>query len=69
MEMKILTGYEGKLDEVKKEILQKSDYIHSRFTYPNGLILEFEQFVDGTTTVNCNKPLQKISENIYKPII
>lgn len=67
--VKIITGYENDLSKVKKEIVQRADYIHTRLTYPNGVIIDMEQLSNGEVNVKCNKELREVSPGVYKPIV
>ena len=65
----IVTGYEDELKSVKTEILKhEADFIHSRHTYPNGLVLEFKNSLSGIEVIP-NKPLEEISPGVYRPVI
>lgn len=49
MEMNIKYYKYIPLDEIKKEIHMTSDGIQSKFTYPNGFVLEMTQTAEGVT--------------------
>lgn len=55
MHVKLNTPPVNSMNDIRKEIIEMTaDKIHSRFTYPNGLILEFVQDSTGTIDVKTN---------------
>ncbi len=55
MHLKLNTPAVNSMNDIRKEIIEMTaDKIHSRFTYPNGLILEFVQDSTGTIDVKTN---------------
>ena len=55
MHVKLNTPPVNSMNDIRKEIIEMTaDKIHSRFTYPNGLILEFVQDRTGTIDVKTN---------------
>ncbi|HEP1280403.1 TPA: hypothetical protein ACJ7D8_000469 [Streptococcus pyogenes] len=61
-------GYD--VSEIEHETVTKSDHsMYSKFTYPNGFVLETEMHPDGTVNVKCNKPLRREADGSYTPII
>ena len=55
MHLKLNTPAVNSMNDVRKEIIEMTaEKIHSRFTYPNGLILEFIQDSTGTIDVKTN---------------
>ncbi len=55
MHLKLNTPTVNSMNDVRKEIIEMTaEKIHSRFTYPNGLILEFIQDSTGTIDLKTN---------------
>nr|DAG86093.1 MAG TPA: hypothetical protein [Caudoviricetes sp.] len=55
MHLKLNTPAVNSMNDVRKEIIEMTaEKIHSRFTYPNGLILEFIQDSTGTIDLKTN---------------
>lgn len=55
MQWKLNTPAVNSMNDVRKEIIEMTaDKIHSRFTYPNGLVLDFVQDNTGTIDLKTN---------------
>ena len=64
-EMEIRQPANIKFSDIKHDIVQTSDCIIDTATYPNGFVLKMTQKADHVS-VWSNRPLIKISENVYQ---
>lgn len=55
MQWKLNTPKVNSMSDIKTEIIEQlANKIHTRFTYPNGLILDFVQTSDGVVDLKTN---------------
>lgn len=60
----ILTPFANSMSDIKKEVTQTTDCIRNISTYPNGVILDMEQYSD-KTIIKCNHELVKNDDGTY----
>lgn len=65
MNIEILQPKNCDISKIRHEIVQESNKILDTAIYPNGFILIFEQ-IAGSVNVKTNRPLIRVSENVYQ---
>ncbi|MBN1074633.1 hypothetical protein DVV91_09800 [Clostridium botulinum] len=67
-EIEILTPFVNDIKDIKKETTQTASCIHDVSTFPNGVILDMEQYYD-KIIVKCTNELVNNNDGTYSIIL
>lgn len=67
-DFKILTPFANSMNDIKQEITQTSNCIRKKSTFPNGVVLDMEQYHD-TVIVRCSNELVNNNDGTYSIVL